>query len=141
VSDNAKAIGIDKNEVGCLNQMISNACSQHVKSPIAVHTDNVSLDSGAIVMAISVPAGFDKHYFDKNGIIWLKNGADKRRINSKKELQRLFQETDIVHADEVPTPADITKLDAAYFAKFINRYYQLVSHKFYPLIIGTIFPA
>ena len=104
--------------------MISNACSQHVKSPITGHTDNVSLDSGAIVIAIGVSTGIDKPYFDKNGIIWLKNGADKRRINSKEELQRLFQETDIVHANEVPTQADITKLDVAYFTKFINRYYQ-----------------
>ena len=124
VEDNAQATGIDKSEVGRLNQMISKACSQHVKSPIAVHTDNVPLNSGAIVIAIRVPEGIDKPYFDKNGIIWLKNGADKRRINSKEELQRLFQETDIVHADEVPTPADIAKLDAVYFAKFFNRYYQ-----------------
>lgn len=124
VDDNAQAIGIDKSEVGRINQMISNASSQHVKSPIAVHTDNVPLDSGAIVIAIRVPEGIDKPYFDKNGIIWLKNGADKRRINSKEELQRLFQAMDIVHADEVPTEADISKLDAAYFAKFISRYYQ-----------------
>jgi ATP-dependent DNA helicase RecG len=124
VDDNGQAIGINKSEVGRLNQMISNACSQHVKSPITVHTDNVSLDSGAIVIAIGVSTGIDKPYFDKNGIIWLKNGADKRRINSKEELQRLFQETDIVHADEVPTQADITKLDVAYFTKFISRYYQ-----------------
>lgn len=76
------------------------------------------------MISIRVPEGIDKPYFDKNGIIWLKNGADKRRINSKEELQRLFQETDIVHADEVPTEAEISRLDAAYFAKFINRYYQ-----------------
>lgn len=124
VDDNAQAVGIDKSELGRINQLISNASSQHVKSSIAVHTDNVPLDSGAIVISIRVPEGIDKPYFDKNGIIWLKNGADKRRINSKEELQRLFQETDIVHADEVPTEAEISRLDAAYFAKFINRYYQ-----------------
>lgn len=121
---NAQAVGVDKSEVGRINQLLSNAGSQHVKSPIAVHTDNVLLDSGAIVIAIRVPEGIDKPYFDKNGIIWLKNGADKRRINSKEELQRLFQETGIVHADEVPTLANISKLDTAYFAKFFKRYYQ-----------------
>ena len=84
VDDNGQAIGINKSEVGRLNKMISNACSQHVKSPITVHTDNVSLDIGAIVIAIGVSTGIDKPYFDKNGIIWLKNGADKRRINSRR---------------------------------------------------------
>lgn len=124
VDDNAQAVGVAKSDIGRINQMISNACSQHVKSPIAVHTDNILLDSGTIVIAIRVPEGIDKSYFDKNGTIWLKNGADKRRINSKEALQRLFQEADIVHADEVPTQADLSKLDAAYFARFINRYYQ-----------------
>ncbi|MDD2338552.1 MAG: putative DNA binding domain-containing protein, partial [Geobacteraceae bacterium] len=124
VDDNAQAVGIAKNDVGRINQMISNASSQHIKSPIAVHTDNISLDSGTIVVAIRVSEGIDKPYFDKNGIIWLKNGADKRRINSKEELQRLFQSTDVVHADEVPTPADISKLDTVYFARFLTRYYQ-----------------
>jgi ATP-dependent DNA helicase RecG len=92
VDDNAQATGINKSEVGRINQLISNASSQHVKSPIAVHTDNVPLDSGAIVIAIRVSEGIDKPYFDKNGIIWLKNGADKRRINSKEELRRIFSD-------------------------------------------------
>jgi ATP-dependent DNA helicase RecG len=71
-----------------------------------------------------VSEGIDKPYFDKNGTIWLKSGADKRRINSKEELQRLFQEADIVHADEVPTQAELSKLDAHYFASFFSGYYQ-----------------
>ena len=124
VDDNAQAVGMGKSEVAHFNQMLSNACSQHVKSPIAVHTDNILLDNGAIVIAIRVSEGIDKPYFDKNGTIWLKSGADKRRINSKEELQRLFQEADIVHADEVPTQAELSKLDAHYFASFFSGYYQ-----------------
>ena len=124
VDDDTRVVGIAKNEVGRINQLISNACSQHIKSPISVRTDNVLLDSGAIVIAIQVSEGIDKPYFDKNGIIWLKSGADKRRINSKEELQRLFQEADVVHADEVPTRADLSVLDTAYFARFVNRFYQ-----------------
>ncbi len=37
-------------------------------------------------------SGLDKPYFDKNGAIWLKSGSDKRRVNSKEELRRLFAE-------------------------------------------------
>ncbi|MBK5273837.1 MAG: putative DNA binding domain-containing protein [Desulfuromonadales bacterium] len=124
VDDNGQVSGIPKKETGRINQLISNAASQHIKSPIAVQTVNVSLDNGNIVILIHVPEGLDKPYFDKNGIIWLKNGADKRRINSKEELQRLFQSADLVHADEVPTQADIFKMDTAYFARFLTSYYQ-----------------
>jgi ATP-dependent DNA helicase RecG len=124
VEDNGKASGIPKEETGRINQLISNAASQHIKSPIAVQTANVPLDNGNLIIIIYVPEGLDKPYFDKNGIIWLKNGSDKRRINSKEELQRLFQSTDLVHADEVPTHAGISKLDKAYFARFLTSYYQ-----------------
>ena len=124
VEDNGRITGIPKDEIGRINQLISNTASQHIKSPIAVQTVNVLLDNGNIVIIIHVPGGLDKPYFDKNGIIWLKNGADKRRINSKEELQRLFQSADLVHADEVPTHADISKLDTTYFARFLSNYYQ-----------------
>lgn len=124
VDDNGCAAGFSARETGRINQLVSNAASQHIKSPIAVRTANIPLDSGNIVMAIHIPEGLDKPYFDKSGVIWLKNGADKRRINSKEELQRLFQSSDLVHADEVPTLADLSKLDAVYFERFMSRYYQ-----------------
>jgi ATP-dependent DNA helicase RecG len=124
VEDNGTVSGISRKETGRVNQIISNSASQHIKSPIAVQTVNVSLDNGNIVILIHVPEGLDKPYFDKNGVIWLKNGSDKRRINSKEELQRLFQSADLVHADEVPTQADISKLDVTYFTRFLTSYYQ-----------------
>jgi ATP-dependent DNA helicase RecG len=124
VADNGYISGIPKDEIRRLNQLISNAASQHIKSPIAVQTVNVPIDNGNIVIIIHVSEGLDKPYFDKNGIIWLKNGADKRRINSKEELQRLFQAAGLIHADEVPTNADISKLDTAYFTRFLTSYYQ-----------------
>ncbi len=124
VADNGYISGIPKHEIRRINQLISNAASQHIRSPIAVQTINVPIDNSNIVLVIYVPEGLDKPYFDKNGIIWLKNGADKRRINSKEELQRLFQASDLIHADEVPTKADISKLDTGYFARFLTSYYQ-----------------
>lgn len=124
VTNNGQAIGVEPLETGRINQLISNAASQHIKSPIAVQTSNVQLDNGMIVIAVQVVEGLDKPYFDKNGVIWLKNGADKRRINSKEELQRLFQSTGLVHADEVPTKAALTMLDTDYFSSFLSNYYQ-----------------
>jgi ATP-dependent DNA helicase RecG len=124
VDDNGRVAGIPKKETGRINQLVSNTASQHIKSPIVVQTVNVSLDNGNIVILIHVPEGLDKPYFDKKGVIWLKNGADKRRINSKEELQRLFQSSSLVYADEVPTKTDISKLDTAYFARFLSSFYQ-----------------
>ena len=63
----------------------------------------------------------DKPYFDNNGVIWLKTGADKRRVNSKEELRRLFQISAQFYADELPTQAGVDKLDKLRFRDFLRE--------------------
>lgn len=124
VGDNGELNGISRSEVGRINQLISNAASQHVRSPISPLTDNVAVDKGRIVIVVTIPKGIDKPYFDKNGVIWLKSGADKRRVNSKEELRRLFQMSDQFHADELPTTAGIDALDKLRFRDFLRDVYK-----------------
>ncbi|WP_298067561.1 ATP-binding protein, partial [uncultured Mailhella sp.] len=111
-------------EVHAANQLIGNAASQHVRSPLLVQTQNILLENGNVVIALTVPAGMDKPYFDRKGVIWLKAGADKRRINSKEELRRFFQYTSQFHADELPTKAGIDKLDKLLFRDFLKKRYD-----------------
>lgn len=120
VADDASTPGLSGQDVAHINQLISNAASQLVRSPLAVQTENVALENGRIVIVLTVPKGIDKPYFDKNGVIWLKAGADKRRVNSKEELRRLFQFTNQFHADELPTKAGIDKLDKLRFRDFLR---------------------
>ena len=124
VADDGSTPGLDKNDVARINQLISNAASHLVKSPLTVRTENVALEDGRIVIVLTVPKGLDKPYFDKNGVIWLKTGSDKRRVNSKEELRRLFQMTDQFHADELPTRAGIDKLDKLRFRDFLRDVYK-----------------
>ena len=124
VADDSSIPGFDKAGIVRINQIISNAASQLVKSPLTVRTENVVLKNGHIVVTVTVPKGLDKPYFDKNGVIWLKTGADKRRVNSKEELRRLFQITDQFHADELPTKAGIDKLDRLRFRDFLRDAYE-----------------
>jgi len=124
VADNGSTPGLDQADVARINQLISNAASQLVKSPLTVRTENIALQNGRVVIVLTVPKGLDKPYFDKNGVIWLKTGADKRRVNSKEELRRLFQITDQFHADELPTRAGIDKLDKLRFRDFLRDVYK-----------------
>ena len=125
VSDDGSISGLEREAVARINQMISNAASQHIRSPLTVQTENVRMSNGRIVILLTVPKGIDKPYFDRNGIIWLKCGADKRRINSKEELRRLFQLSDQLHADELPTKAGIDKLDKLRFRDFLRDFYKI----------------
>lgn len=120
VADDGSTPGLSGHDVARINQLASNAASQLVRSPLAVQTENVVLENGRIAIVLTVPKGIDKPYFDKNGVIWLKAGADKRRVNSKEELRRLFQFTNQFHADELPTKAGIDKLDKLRFRDFLR---------------------
>src|SRR5450830_1375104 len=105
VADDGSLPGLSRPDVVRLNQLIGNAASQHVRSPLTVQTENVGVGDEHVVIVLTIPKGQDKPYFDCNGVIWLKSGADKRRVNSKEELRRLFQSVDQFHADELPTGA------------------------------------
>lgn len=125
VADDGSMPGLSRKDVARINQLISNAANQHVRSPLSVQTTNVRIPGERIVVVVTVPKGIDKPYFDRNGVIWLKSGADKRRINSKEELRRLFQYSDQFHADELPTKADIDKLDKLRFRDFLRNVYKM----------------
>ena len=124
VDDSGKPVGLPADAVSRINQLISNAASQHVRSPISPTTENVSVGTSKIIIVLTVPEGLDKPYFDKNGVIWLKSGSDKRRVNSKEELRRIFQIADQLHADELPTKAGIDKIDKLRFRDFLQDFFK-----------------
>ena len=121
VADDGTTPGLTFQDVTRINQLIGNVSSQQVRSPVTVTTHNVGLENGRIVIVLKVPEGIDKPYFDKNGVIWLKAGSDKRRINSKEPLRRLFQQSGQLHADEQPTKAKIDRLDILRFRMFLRE--------------------
>ena len=124
VSNKGDLVGLSSRDVDRINQLISNSASQHVKSPITIRTENHSVGIDRVVIVLTVPEGIDKPYFDNQGVIWLKSGADKRRIHSKEELRRLFQEVDLVHADEVPTRAGIEAINSKCLQDFLRDVYH-----------------
>ncbi|MCX5810232.1 MAG: putative DNA binding domain-containing protein [Proteobacteria bacterium] len=124
VADDGSLAGLSRSDVKRLNQLIGNAASQHVRSPLTVQTENIGVGEERVIIMLTIPKGQDKPYFDRNGVIWLKSGADKRRVNSKEELRRLFQSVDQFHADELPTKAGIDKLDKLRFRDFLRNVYK-----------------
>lgn len=123
VNDNGSITGLTRDDMGRLNQLISNAASQNVHPPINPITDNISLDDG-LVMVVSLVAGISKPYMDNSGIIWIKSGADKRRATSREEIQRMYQAANLIHADEIPANGlSSADLDLEYFSRFFEKEY------------------
>ncbi len=113
--------GLDAAGIGRLNQLVSNAASQHVRPAVNPITENVAHPQGT-VMVVTIMDGVAKPYMDKDGVIWVKTGADKRKATSREEIQRMFQQSSLVHADEVPvTGTGVGDVDLAYFEAFFNQ--------------------
>ncbi len=123
VNDTCEIVGLSQKEVGQINQLIGNAASQLVKSPITVETENIPIGDGKLVIAVTISEGINKPYL-VDGVTWLKSGSDKRRINSNEELRRMFQAGKQFHADELPVKATMEQLDMLRFRTFFEGHYR-----------------
>lgn len=122
VNDNGQIAGLSLEDMGRLNQLVSNAASQSMHPPINPQTENIALPTGELVMVINVSDGISKPYMDNSGAIWVKSGADKRKVTSREEIQRIYQNMGLIHADEIPVDGlSIADVDLDYFKTFFQQ--------------------
>ena len=122
VDDQQNIVGLSKSDIRRLNQLISNASSL-IRDPINPETENIKVN-GKLVMVVHVPEGTNKPYIANDGAIYVKSGSDKRKVTSREELRRLFQESDILHADQVPVSGTtVEDIDLEYFDDFYRHDY------------------
>jgi len=134
INDDGTIAGLTSEDIRRINQLISNTASQNVQPAINPVTENIKTDDG-LVMLIDIPAGINKPYQDKNGVFWVKSGADKRRATSREEIQRLFQKSNLIHADEIPVPGvTVADLDLDYFKNYFQeRFGETLDNQKLPL--------
>jgi len=135
VDDDGIVSGLSSEDIRRVNQLLSTVASQHVIPAVNPTTQNISIND-KLVIVIEVSKGINKPYQDKNGIFWVKNGADKRKATSREEIQRLFQSSGLVHADENPANGlTIADLDMDYFRAFFQkRYGEALEDQKLPLV-------
>ena len=134
VDDNSSISGLKREDIARLNQLLSNASSQHVRPPIHPTTQNMALEQGTI-MIVHVTEGLNKPYMDNQARIWVKAGADKRHVTAREEIQRMFQETGLVYAEETLIPdSSAQHLNRILLAEYVeNRYQQTLDELGLPL--------
>jgi ATP-dependent DNA helicase RecG len=123
VSDTGDITGLSSVDMNRLNGLVSNSASQNVRPPINPQTENIALSEG-LVMVVTVLDGISKPYMDNQGAILVKSGADKRRVTSREEIQRMFQSAGLIHGDEIPANGTtVADIDLSYFRIFFEREY------------------
>lgn len=124
VDDSGAISGLNGADVARLNQLLSNAASQNVRPAINPLSTNLQTEHG-LVMVVTVEQGLNKPYVDNHGRIWVKNGADKRRVTAREELQRLFQQAGLVCADAVPVAGSSTAdIDTKALGEYFERRFR-----------------
>lgn len=123
IDDVGSVIGLSLDDIRRINQLISNTATDCVRPSINPETENISV-SGKLVMVVTVPEGISKPYADNEGVFWVKSGADKRRVTSREEVQRMLQSADLVHADELPVEGTTAgDMDLEHFRAFFENQY------------------
>ena len=123
-SDDGTISGLRREDMGRLSNLVSNAASQQVRPPINPITENIALDDG-LVMVVHIQAGISKPYMDKDGVIWVKSGADKRKATAREEIQRMYQSAGLLHGDEIPVPTmPLQHIDMPSFSAFYEQQYE-----------------
>jgi ATP-dependent DNA helicase RecG len=121
VNDDGSVRGLSGADGGRLNKLVSNVALEGVRPAVNPLTENVLHPNGTVIV-VSVPEGINKPYMDTKGAIWVKNGSDKRRATSREELQRLFQQAGLVHADDSPVSGlSAGDVDLPYFEAFFAQ--------------------
>jgi len=121
VADDGTFTGLQREDMGRLNQLVSNAASQHVKPAINPQTENIAVSNG-LVMRVVVLNGANKPYTDKDGITWVKSGSDKRKATAREEIQRLYQSAGLIHGDAIPVSGmTLSDLDLDYFSGVFEK--------------------
>lgn len=111
--------GLSFEEIQTTNQLLANAASDNVKTPIYIFTETVTIEENNLIVA-HIPEGVSKPHMDNKGITWVKNGSDKRKVIVKEEFARLLQSSGNLYADEtIVTGTTINDIDEDYFKEFI----------------------
>lgn len=85
-------------EIQAISRELGNAANEHVRPTIYITTDVVRADDKHFLVC-AVAQGKNKPYKNLNGEIWVKQGADKRRITENSEILALFQDSGSYQAD------------------------------------------
>ncbi|MBI5750102.1 MAG: putative DNA binding domain-containing protein [Nitrospinae bacterium] len=122
VNDKTGALnGLSFDEIQATNRLLVNAASDNVKSPITIVTEQVSINE-QILIVVRIKEGSDKPYRDNKGVVWVKNGSDKRKVVSNDELLRMLQSSGNLAADEEPVVnSTYNDIDIDFFKDFLNK--------------------
>ena len=124
-----KTNALSYSEVQETTNLLSDIASENVVPSILIKIDTVEVEDGNLVVA-TVKEGLNKPYHDNKGIVWVKNGADKRKVFGNAELAEMMTDCGSFAPDEaVVREATVNDLDATTIKQFLGNRFDRVLEK------------
>lgn len=118
-------LGLSYDDIQTISRELGNAANEHVRPTIYITTDVVRAE-GKHFLVCAVAQGKNKPYKNLNGEIWVKQGADKRRITENSEILTLFQDSGSYQADAAGvTDTNFGDLDRYALNDYLKKVYSL----------------
>ncbi len=118
-------IGLSYDDIQTISREVGNAANEQVRPTIYINTDVVRAD-GKHFLVCTVAQGKNKPYKNLNGEIWVKQGADKRRITENSEILALFQDSGSYQADAAGVAeTNFNDLDRYALNDYLKKVYAL----------------
>jgi ATP-dependent DNA helicase RecG len=116
--------GLTGEEAEKVGEDMAKVAWDSVRPPFSILSKSIPTGDG-IVVVIEIPDGASKPYCDNKGVYWVKNGPDKRRVQSPEELARLFQSGEKLYAEsQVVAASTLEDFDHDRFERFYEAKYS-----------------
>ncbi|MBF0453158.1 MAG: putative DNA binding domain-containing protein [Candidatus Magnetomorum sp.] len=124
VEDDATITGIDILRKSKLEEAVMNVCRNNIKPPFIPDFETIKIDDQWIAKVL-IPEGIFKPYSTVGGKYFVRVGSSKR-ISSREELLRLFQNAMILHIDDHPISGSSSRdLNHEKLKLFFKNVYEL----------------
>lgn len=125
VENDGTISGLDPLSLRKINSLVADVASNNVREPLYPLAQVIQVE-GKHVLVVSIAESESKPHFDRQGAIWVKTMSDKRRVTSREELRRLFQDAHFLYADEQPVHrTGLADLDRPLLEEFLRNQYSL----------------
>lgn len=115
--------GLTGEEAEKVGEVMAKIAWDCVRPPFSILSKSIPTSDG-IVVVIEITDGPSKPYCDNKGVFWVKNGPDKRRVQSPEELARLFQSGEKLYVEsQVVSASTLEDFDHDRFLRFYETKY------------------
>ena len=121
-----KINALSRTEVQEQTGLLSQIAADQVHPAVSIKTENVDIPGGQLI-AVTVLEGINKPYKDNKGIVWVKNGANKRRVIDNAEIAEMMSDSGTFRQDEALVPgASFADLDQEVIKKYLANRFESV---------------